>query len=252
MIKEIIAVVNRKGGAGKTTTSQSLGEGLKLKGNKVLFIDMDGQGNLSNTLKADKAKPTIFDVLTRQENIKRALQDTEQGDIVASDASLFAADIRIIDTGKEYRLKEAIAAIIEEYDYIIIDTPPALGILTINALCAARSVIIPIQADAFSLQGIQQISETIAAVRQYCNQHLQIKGILLTRHNKRTILSRDVVDVINNNAKAINTKLYKSTIRECIAIKEAQLKKTNIYAYAPKSNAALDYMEFVEEYLKDV
>jgi chromosome partitioning protein len=124
MIKEIVAAVNRKGGAGKTTTSQSLSEGLKLKGYKVLFIDMDGQGNLSNTLKADKAKPTIFDILTRRENIRNVLQHTPQSDIIASDASLFAADIRIIDTGKEYRLKEVVDAIIEEYAYIIMDTPP--------------------------------------------------------------------------------------------------------------------------------
>jgi chromosome partitioning protein len=249
MQREIIAIINQKGGAGKTTTAQALGAGLILKGYKILFIDIDGQGNLSETMRADINKPSIMDLITKQASIDETIQSTDNGDIIASDKNLFAADLQINNTGKEYRLKEAISQKAKIYDFIIIDTPPALNILTINALTAANSVIIPAQADIFNLRGIDRINETIEAVRQYCNKNLIIKGILLTRYNERTILSQQITNVIKDIAKQLKTKLFKTTIRECIALKEAQAKYESIYHYAPESNAAADYKHFINEYL---
>ena len=152
-------------------------------------------------------------------------------------------------TGKEYRLKEALAAL-GEYSFIIIDTPPALGILTVNALAASDSIIIPAQADAYSLAGIGQLHQTIEAVRQYCNPNLNILGIVMTRHNPRSILSRDLTRLIKQTAEHLGSKLFHSFIREAVAVREAQAKRQSIFSYAPKSHAAADYLSLVNEILR--
>ena len=153
----ILAVINQKGGVGKSTTAHAIGAGLALKGFKTLYIDLDAQGNLSYTAGAESLNITILEVLQKKADITQAIQHTQQGDIVASTPALAGADIIITATGKEYRLKEALKPISGLYDYCIIDTPPALGILTINALTACSGAIIPTQADIYSLQGIGQL-----------------------------------------------------------------------------------------------
>ena len=153
-------------------------------------------------------------------------------------------------TGREYRLKEALEPIRKTYDFVIIDTPPALGLLTINAMTASDNVIIAAQADIFSLQGIGQLSETIDAVKKYCNHGLKLMGILLTRHSGRAILSRDMTEMIEATAAQLGTFVYESVIRENISVKEAQASRTDIFSYAPKSNASKDYAAFVDELLE--
>ena len=249
-MNEVIAVINQKGGVGKSTTALALGAGLRLRNFKVLYVDLDAQGNLSYTLKADSTGVTVIDLLTGQSNITQAIQHTDQGDVIASGPALAGADAVITTTGKEYRLKEALESVLEKYDYIIVDTPPALGVLTINALTACTSVIIPAQADIYSLQGISQLYTTIDTVRRYCNPSLVVKGILLTRYSPRAILSRDIAEIIAQTAQSLNTKLFKSTIRESISVKEAQASQQDIYSYAPKGNATLDYTAFVDEVLE--
>jgi len=244
---EIIAIINQKGGVGKTTTALALGAGLSLKGFKVLFIDMDAQANLTYTIGADHSGLTTIDLLTKTIKAKQIIQHTEQGDIIPASPALSGADTVITDVGKEYRLKEALEPLKGDYDYIIIDTPPALGILTVNALTACKWVVIPAQADVFSLQGIGQLHETIQAVRHYCNPGLTVRGILLTRYSPRAILSRDIADLIEQAAEQLQTKLFKATIREGIAIKEAQASQKNLFSYAPKSNVAADYTAFIDE-----
>lgn len=246
-----MAIINQKGGVAKTTTALAIGSGLARRGYRVLCIDMDAQCNLSQTMRAAVTGASVFDVLTGKSSAKNAIQRTDQGDIIPSSPSLAGADAIITETGKEYRLKEAIDPIRREYDYIIIDTPPALGILTINALTAADRAIVPAQADIYSLQSIQQLNGTIETVRKYCNKSLKVSGILLTRYSRRSIVSRDLAEAAAQAAQAIGTKLYKTSIRENVAVKEAQVERMSIFDYAPSSNAASDYSCVIDEILED-
>ena len=246
---KILAVINQKGGVGKSTTAAAIAAGLLLKGYKVLAVDLDAQSNLTYNYAADNKRATALGLLTGEVTATDAIQHTKSGDIIAASKALAGADAFIADTGKEYRLKEALEDVKPLYDYIIIDTPPALGILTINALTAANSVIIPAQADIYSLQGIGQLHQTIETVKKYCNPALTIKGILATRYSSRTVLARDMTQLLEDTARELNTKLYSSKIRECVALKEAQASQQDIYSYSPRSNATADYTAFVEEVL---
>lgn len=245
---EVIAIVNRKGGVAKTATAQALGAGLIKKKKNVLYIDLDSQGNLTSGLGASKEGLDSMDLLTGNAKAPEAIQKTPQGDVIAGTEALAGADTIIDGTGKEYRLKEAISGL--KYDYIILDTPAQLGTLTINALTAANSAIIPVQADIDSLQGIGQLNKTINTVKKYCNKDLYIRGILITRYLGRAVISRDMQSNLEEVAKQLNTKLYSTPIRECVAIREAKALQQDIYSYAPRSNAAKDYSAFIDEFMK--
>lgn len=249
-MSKALAIINQKGGVGKSTTALAIGAGLSLKGYSALFIDLDAQGNLSYTLGADTKGYNAMGVLERPETAKEEIQHTPQGDIIASSPKLAGADKLLEETGKEYRLKEALDSLQGAYDYIIVDTPPALGILTINALTACTGAIIPAQADIYSLQGIAQLNSTIETVKKYCNPSLSIMGIVLTRFNGRSIIRREVAEMLERTAEQLHTKLYTSKIRECTALVEAQATKQNIYSYAPRSNATADYKALVDEILR--
>ena len=245
----IYSIINQKGGVGKSTTALAIGAGLSLKGYSVLYVDLDAQGNLSYTMGASTQGYNAMGVLQRPDTARSEVQHLGQGDIIASSPALAGADAVITETGKEYRLKEALEGLSGDYDYCIIDTPPALGILTVNALTACGGVIIPAQADIYSLQGISQLNNTLQTVKRYCNPDLSILGIVLTRYNGRAIIRREVAEMLEQTARGLNTKLYRSRIRECTALVEAQVTKQNIYTYAPKSNAAADYKALVAEIL---
>lgn len=244
---QTISIVNRKGGVGKTATAHALGAGLSLKGYRVLFIDLDSQCNLSFDLGAKTAPLTALEVLTGSAKAEEAIQHTPGGDIIAGSPALAGADMTIEGTGKEYRLKEALEPL--QYDFIIIDTPPALGVLTINALTASDRAIIPAQAEVYSLQGIGLLYEAIQAVKKYTNKSLTVEGVLITRYNGRAILSKDMKSNLEEIAQSLNTKVFQTPIRECISIKEAQAMQTDIFSYAPRSNASADYKALVEEIL---
>lgn len=244
-----IAIINQKGGVGKSTTAEALVAGLTLKGYKCLAIDLDAQGNLSYTSGASTDGATALGVLTGEVKIEGAIQHLPSGDIIAANKALAGADAFIKDTGKEYKLKEALENIAGEYQYIIIDTPPALGILTVNALTACDSVIIPAQADIYSLQGIEQLAETMKPVKKYCNPNLSIEGILLTRYSPRSVLSREVAELAEQLANKLGTKLFKTTIREAVAVKEAQISQQSLFDYAPKAKVTEDYRAFIKELL---
>ena len=248
-MSKAIAVINQKGGVGKSTTALAIGAGLSLKGYSVLFIDLDAQGNLSYTLGADTQGYNAMGVLERPETAKEEIQHTPQGDIIASSPKLAGADKLLEETGKEYRFKEALESLQGAYDFIIVDTPPALGILTINALTACTGAIIPAQADIYSLQGIAQLNSTIETVKKYCNPSLSIMGIVITRFNGRSIIRREVAEMLEQTAEQLHTKLFKARIRECTALVEAQATKQSIYKYSPKSNATADYKALVNEIL---
>ena len=246
-----IAVINQKGGVGKTTTALALGAGLILKGKKVLLVDLDAQGNLTFSLGGEAKGYGAMGVLQRPETVQAEIQECAGAGLIASTPALAEADKIITETGKEYRLKEALETIAAGYDYCVVDTPPALGILTVNALAACDGAVIPAQADIFSLQGIAALKGTIEAVKKYCNQSLQIMGILVTRFNGRAIIRREAAEQLETMAAQLNTKVYKAKIRECIALVEAEAVKQSIYSYAPKSNAAADYSELADEILEN-
>jgi len=238
--------MNRKGGASKTTTVQALGQGLELKGFKVLYVDLDSQCNLSYVLNQSiKSDKNIYEVLINGEDINNHIINN----VLCGSNLLSTADLNINGNGKEYRLKNALELLRANYDYILIDTPPALNILTVNAIAASNTVIIATNADILAIQGILQLKDTISLIKERCNNGLTINGILLTKFNLRTVLTRDLLKAFDNIAKQLNTKIYKSKIRESVAIREAQIKKMNLYEYAPKNLAIYDYSEFVEEFL---
>ena len=247
-VMKTVAVINQKGGVGKTTTALALGSGLTARGQKVLYVDLDPQGNLSYALEADPQLPGAMELLTGSDS--SAVQAAPGGPVAAGSPALVGADAILTATGKEYRLREGLEFCRRHFDYVVVDTPPALGVLTVNALTAADGVVIPAQADIFSLQGIGQLSLTIEAVRQYCNPGLKILGILLTRHNSRSILSRDLAEAAAETARQLDTRLFKAAVREAVAVREAQAERLDLFQYAPKSNAALDYRAFIDEFLK--
>lgn len=250
-IMEVIAVINQKGGVAKTTTAHALAAGLALEGFRVLMVDLDGQKSLTLVTGAKAGSHTALEVLTRKAKAAQAITHTASGDIIAASDGLGAADTMLKDTGREYRLKEALKPLNKDYDYCVIDCPPSLGILTINALTAANSCIVPAQADFLSLQAIGQLEQTLKAVKAYTNRELRIKGILITRYSARAVLSREAVEMIQAKAAELRTKVFEAKIRESVSLKEAQAVRQSIYAYAPKSNGAKDYKAFIAEIVKE-
>lgn len=246
----IVTVCNRRGGTGKTLTVHSLGAGLLEREYSVLFIDLDSQCNLTYDLGADTTGVTAYDVLTNRASITDGIQHVNGGDILKGSPRLASADMILTETGKEYRLREQIEEIRERYSFILIDTPPSLGILVVNALTASDKALIPVQAEIHSINGVSLLSETIDTVRRYTNSKLITDGILITRYNNRSILARDMSDNLQEQARALGTRLYNTRVRECVALKESQAVQQDIFTYAPRSNGAKDYNAVVEEFLR--
>lgn len=248
---KIITIANRKGGVGKTATAHALGAGLRRRGYSVLFVDLDSQCNLTDALGVDVkgVEASSLDVLERSSEAPETILQTEGGDLLPASPALATADKVIDGEGKEYRLRDALQSLGRKYDFIVIDTPPALGVLAVNALTASSSVIITAQADLYSLQGIEQLYGTIKAVKHFSNKKLSIEGILLTRYSGRSVIAKDMRENLEELSKIIGTKVFKTPIRECVAIKEAQAMHTDIYTYSRKSNASKDYEALIEEFL---
>lgn len=250
---KIYAVANQKGGVSKTTTVHCIGAGLGHAGYKVLLIDLDPQSNLTSICNAvsdaqDSSTVTMLEVLAKENNISEGIQHLNLFDIVPSSMFLASIDSRITDQmSRPYRLQKAIKDLKGNYDYILIDTPPALGTLTNNALVAAESVIIPAQADILSLQGVSQLYETIESVKEHANPKLKISGIVLTRFQGRANLTKELVTLFDAAAKQLKTIMFKSRIREAVAIKEAQAALSDIFSDDPKSNASIDYNGLIKE-----
>ena len=249
-----ISVINQKGGVAKTTTAHAIGTGLALAGHRILLIDLDMQRSLTAIARAH-TDVTILHVLNGTAPITEAVQavyDVPGADIIPGDKGLALIDNVLHSTGKEHRLKEKLEELRQSYDYCIIDCPPTLNILTINALTASTHAVIPTTANYLSLQGINQLKETLEAVQTYTNRKLKIAGILVTQYNGRAILQRDALSIIETKAvQDLHTRVFKTKIRNGTAIQEAQALKKSIFAYAPKSNVAMDYATFINE-LKEV
>lgn len=248
----IITIANQKGGVGKTTTALELGEALQEKGFKVLFIDADKQCNLTATLKAQPTNSGTYSILANKEPAKDVIQEIEGHSVIAASKALANIDMLLADaTGREYRLKESLEGIRGMFDFIIIDTPPSLSSTTVNALTATDYLIITNNADIYSLTGTADLYSVVQTVKKYTNKALTIGGILLTRYNGRSTISKDIKDMLEDTAKQYGTKVYSTVIRECVAIRESQTLKENLLEYAPKSNAAADYRALAEEIIAD-
>ena len=251
---KVIAIANQKGGVGKTTTSQAMAAGLAEKGYRVLGIDLDPQGNFSAACVAESYNvPTIYEVMKRDSSIEDALQHMKGGyDVVPANIMLAGAEQELSQTGKEHRLKEAVASIAGNYDFIVIDTPPSLGVLTVNAFTCATDILIPTTAGIFATAGISQLNETVASVQRYCNPGVKIRGILFTRFNPRANISRQMKELAEQLSEYISAPIYKTYIRSAVVVEEAQANQQDIFDYADKSTVSEDYRAFIEEFLKGV
>ena len=248
---KVIAIANQKGGVGKTTTANVLIAGLTEKGYKVLGIDLDAQTNLTISMDA-RTKRTALGVLTGETDAADAIVHTATGDLIPSSVRLANADILLDETGKEYKLKEAIEPIKDSYDFIVIDTPPSLGTLTLNALTACDYAIVPAQADLYSLQGISELAKTINAIRKYTNPNIKVAGILLTMYNGRTRIAKEVSEVLDQLAAQLDTKVFDCKIRASVKISELQFKKGGLFKYAPRATVTEDYRSWIDELLRSL
>ena len=245
----IIAIANQKGGVGKTTTAINLSASLAEKGRKVLAIDMDPQGNMSSGLGLDKDSidKTIYDMIIGENDIEEVIDrgTIENLDILPSNVDLSAVEIELIDVdNKEFVVKDAIQKVKDNYDFIIIDCPPSLSLLTINAMTTADSVLVPIQCEYYALEGLSQLIHTINLVQERLNADLQIEGIVFTMYDARTNLSLQVVENVKNN---LNTTIYKTIIPRSVRLAEAPSHGLPINKYDPKSTGAESYRMLAKE-----
>lgn len=252
-----IAVVNQKGGAGKTTTSIQLVAGLSSKGYRVVACDMDAQANLTGTLMGDavqeKFAPTMYELLTGEADAKEVVVRCTRGDLIPAsryNKRLALTDAAIGDQpNKLYRLREALGEIAEDYDFAIIDTPPARDTLAYNALTAADGVVIPAEAAEYSLDGIADLADSIEMTRKYTNPDLKIIGVVMTQHRAQTRVAQGMTKSAREIAEALGTSVFRKPIREAVAIVESQASYTDIFDYAPESGVAKDYMALVDDVL---
>lgn len=250
---KIITLANQKGGVAKTTTANALASGLLSRGNKVLVVDLDPQSNLSLSSGADVISfdKTIYDVFKGEASVEEVIKTAPLGyELIPGGLALAGADMEFTRLGREKMLSKALSSLKEDYDYIIIDTPPTLGILTANALIASTHLIIPMAADIYSLQGLSQLSGFIENVYENGNPDLQIAGLLITKYNGRQNLSKVLMEQIEAAAAELGTKVFTAKIRESVAVKETALLQGDLFKEAPKANATLDYAAFIDELLR--
>ena len=245
----IIAVANQKGGVGKTTTAINLSSCLAEKGKKVLAVDMDPQGNMTSGLGVDKnsVENTIYDLIIGESSIDEVLRKDimKNLDIIPANIDLSAAEIELIDVeDKEYIVRNVIKDIKDNYDYIIIDCPPSLSMLTINAMTTATSVLVPIQCEYYALEGLSQLIHTVDLVRDRLNPELEIEGVVFTMYDARTNLSLKVVENVKDN---LHQNIYKTIIPRNIRLAEAPSYGVPINEYDPKSAGSESYMRLAEE-----
>lgn len=250
----IIAIANQKGGVGKTTTTVNLAAGLAEMGKKVLLVDIDPQGNSTSGLGVDKRRceKTVYDCLINEEKMENVAIETEYKNLhlCPSNLELSGAEINLISVmGRENRLKESLTGVKDEYDFIFIDTPPSLGLITVNTLTAADSIIIPIQCEFYALEGVSQLVETIKRIKKALNPTLFIQGIVMTMYDARTNLAVQVVDEVK---RFFPGKVYKTIIPRNVRVSEAPGFGRPVIYYDKASKGAEAYMELAAEVASDV
>ena len=248
---KIIAVANQKGGVGKTTTAVTLSAILAKKNKKVMLIDADPQGNATSGVGIEKEmEKSVYELLVEDTGINETLQDSKIKNlkVCPSNINLAGAEVELVSMmSREQRLKEKLEEVKNEFDYIIIDCPPSLGLITLNAFTAANSVLIPIQCEYYALEGLGQLINTINLVKKHLNKSLEIEGALLTMYDIRTNLSNQVVKEVKNY---FGDKVYKTVIPRNVKISEAPSYGMPITVYDSRSKGAKSYEKFVKEFLK--
>jgi chromosome partitioning protein len=245
---QVIAFANQKGGVAKTTTTLNLGVAFAERGLRVLLVDLDPQGNLtmSQGLNPDAIEQSMFDVLVHRLPIERVIEQREV-DIAVASIDLAGAELALSSQiGRERTLEKALAPVKDRYDYILIDTPPSLGLLTINAFVAAGGVIVPVQTEYLSLRGLVQLENTLQMVRENLNPNVEVIGILPTMYDKRLTHSREADEILREN---FGDLVYNTRIRKTIRFAEAPVKGTSVLAYEPDGDAAGLYRDLAKEVL---
>jgi chromosome partitioning protein len=248
----IVSLANQKGGVGKTTTSINLGASLAACERRVLLVDLDPQANATSGLgfPKDGRDGSMFSVLVEGQDLSQIIQNTELSgfDIAPSSVDLVAAELDLADEDRrEYRLRDAVRPVAEEYDFVLIDSPPSLSLLTVNGLCAADSVLVPLQCEYFALEGVSQLLETIRRVQAGLNPRLEIEGILLTMHDERMNLSRQVTDEIRGY---FGDRVYQTVIPRNVRLGEAPSFGKPVILYDIRSRGSESYLQLAREFIE--
>lgn len=248
-----IVIANQKGGVGKTTTASALAAGLVRTNARVLMVDCDPQGNLTAQAGFDPdVIPDLSELLTTNKSIHEIIVRTEsQGDLIGNSLAFSDADRRLTQYRAQFLLRQKLTVVSDNYDYCILDAPPSLGILSLNAFCAGDYIVVPVNAAAFSLQGLDALTRILSEV-QADNPTLKIAGLLVTRYNPRTTLGKDVTETLEVIAERIGTIVFNAKIRQGVAIEAAQADQLDIFSAAPRSGVAEDYRHFITELLEVV
>jgi len=232
----VIAIANHKGGVGKTTSTQNIGAALAKQGKKTLLLDLDPQGNLSDAFGHDDVEVSIYDALTDKVAIS-VITINENLDLVPSNLDLSVAEVELSGrTGREYTLKDTIQELVQQYDYVLIDCPPSLGLLTINALTACDEVYIPLDSHYFSMKGLDKLMFIINQIKKRLNTDIQISGVFLTRFDARVVINKNIAAMVE---ESFPKTLFKTKIRNNIALVEAPIESQDIFTYAPMENGEL-------------
>lgn len=245
---KIISAINHKGGVGKTTSVRNIGTRLAKLGNRVLLVDIDPQANLTISCgfqpDAPGTSPTIYEILRGDSEVKVMIVD-ERLDLIPSTLDLSGAEVELQSVfGRESLLKDAISSVADNYDFVLIDCPPSLGLLSVNALTASDSVIIPLQSHYLAVNGLHKLEEIISLIKKKINKDLRVDGIFLTQYKPRTSLHQSVAELVGSE---FGDLLLESTIRDNISIAESPVMGKSVFDYAPTSNGAKDYASLVEE-----